>query len=230
MRQNKRFTIKIMDRVFESDEDGLLDLNEIWRGCNLPENKRPSQWRGKLPGNLRRCADLHTVENQTLTIKDSTTKGSERASVAYAMWVSFEFYCQVLDAFVALRKGNLEEAVLIAAGTMSEEDEHLLLKFAAMKGLCFTKSCWYANIKHPTKFLNYLKHNPNWVYFSENSYGKLYATEEGIEKGIVYNCYGEPDTSKVVMRFTQKGRNLLRKNSKHFNSKVEQNISKLEVL
>lgn len=43
MREDKRFTIKIMGEVFESDADGFLDLNEIWRGCGLPTNKRPSQ-------------------------------------------------------------------------------------------------------------------------------------------------------------------------------------------
>jgi hypothetical protein len=153
--------------------------------------------------------------------------GDERAAVAYAMWVSFEFYCEVLDAFIAIRRGNFEEAIKIAGSTMSEEDEHLLIKFASMKGLCFTKSCWYANIKHPTKFLTYLKRNSKWKYFSENSFGKLYATEEGIEKGIVYNCYGDPETSKVVMRFTQKGRDLLRKHSKHFNTRVEEKLGEL---
>jgi hypothetical protein len=225
--EDKRFTIKIMGKVFESDGSGMLDLNDIWRGCNLPDTRRPSQWRGKIVDELRRYADLQTVENPSLTIKVSTTKGNRRASIAYAMWVSFEFYCEVLDAFVNLSEGNIERAIEIAAGTMSKEDEHLLLKFAAQKGLCFTKSCWYANIDHPNKLLNYLKRNINWKYFGENQYGKLYATDEGIEQGIVYNCYGDRDSSKVVMRFTQKGRELLRNNNKYFNSKVQENFEVL---
>lgn len=143
------------------------------------------------------------------------------------MWVSFEFYCSVLDSFIALRRGNLEEAVMLAAGTMSEEDEYLLVKFAAMKGLCFTKSCWYANIKHPNKLLTYLKNNAKWKYFAENEHGRLYATKEGIDKGYTYNCYGDWDSNKVVMRFTQKGRELLRKNNNFFNKKVEENFYKL---
>lgn len=224
---NKRFSIKILGKEFYSDKDGFLDLNDIWRGCNLPNNRRPSQWRSKVKDELKRCANLHIKENQSLTIKEDTTVGDERATVAYAMWVSFEFYCSVLDAFIALRNGNLEEAVMLAAGTMSKEDEHLLIKFAAMKGLCFTKSCWYANIEHPNKFLNYLRNNPNWKYFSENSHGRLYATKQGIDEGIVYNCYGEPDTAKVVMRFTQKGRDLLRKHNKHFNVKVRERFNQL---
>ena len=104
---------------------------------------------------------------------------------------------------------------------MSKDDEYLLVKFAAMKGLCFTKSCWYANIKHPNKLLTYLKRNSNWTYFDENSHGRLYATPKGIEEGLTYNCYGEWDSSKVVMRFTQKGRDLLRKHNGHFNNKVD---------
>lgn len=218
----KQFTIKIQGKVFESDRNGMLDLNDIWRGCKLPNTKRPSQWRSKVKDDLTRCANLHTTINQSLTIKYETTKGDERASVAYAMWVSFEFYCEVLDAFIALRRGNLEEAVLLAGGTMSQEDEYLLIKFASMKGLCFTKSCWYANITHPNKLLTYLKKNSNWKYFEENEYGKLYATKSGIDAGYTYNCYGDWDSSKVVMRFTQKGRELLRKHREHFNKRVEE--------
>jgi hypothetical protein len=218
----KRFTIKIQGKVFESDREGMLDLNDVWRGCKLPNTKRPSQWRSKVKDDLLRCANLHITTNQSLTIKDETTKGDERASVAYAMWVSFEFYCEVLDAFIALRRGNLEEAVMLAGGTMSQEDEYLLVKFASMKGLCFTKSCWYANITHPNKLLTYLKKNSNWKYFEENEHGKLYATKSGIDSGYTYNCYGEWDSSKVVMRFTQRGRELLRKHREHFNTRVEE--------
>lgn len=223
----KQFTIKIFGKVFESDEDGFLNLNDIWNGCNLPDTRRPSQWRSKVKDELLRCANLHIVKNQQLNLNADYTIGDERATVAYAMWVSFEFYCEVLDSFIALRNGNIEEAVLLAAGTMSKEDEHLLIKFAAMKGLCFTKSCWYANIKHPNKLLTYLKKNPNWKYFSENEHGRLYATKDGIDKGYTYNCYGDWDSSKVVMRFTQKGRTLLRKYNTHFNSKVNELFHKL---
>lgn len=223
MLEDKRFTIKIMGKIFESDEDGFLNLNAIWKGLNLPYNKRPSQWRDrKVVDTLRRNANMHTVNGD-----GGYTAGDERATVAYAMWINVDFYIEVLDAFINLRNGNFEEAIKIAGSTMSEEDEHLLLKFASMKGLCFTKSCWYANIQHPNKLLNYLKRNSNWKYFSENDFGKLYATEEGIDAGIVYNCYGDPNTSKVVMRFTQKGRELLRQNNKHFNGRVEKYFATL---
>lgn len=219
---SSKFTIKIMGQVFESDEDGMLDLNDIWRGCNLPENKRPSEWKSSIKQLLTNSDKIRNKAGRY-----GYTKSYEEGAIAYAMFVSDEFYLDVITAFKELRKGNIEEAVLLAAGTMSKEDEHLLIKFSSMKGLCFTKSCWYANIEHPNKLLNYLKRNPNWKYFAENKFGKLYATEEGIDKGIVYNCYGEPDTSKVVMRFTQKGRDLLRKNNKHFNGIVKNNFSYL---
>lgn len=217
----KQFTIKIFDKVFESSPDGFLDLNDIHKALNLPKNKAPSQWRDKkVVDKLKHYANMKTARKTTAYNQHNTLVGDEKATVAYAMWVSYDFFSQVLDAFVALRQGNIEEAVMLAAGTMSEEDEYLLVKFAAMKGLCFTKSCWYANIQYPNKFLNYLRCNPNWKYFDENSHGRLFATQEGIDNKITYNCYGDPDSSKVVMRFTQKGRELLRKNSKHFNQKV----------
>lgn len=220
---SKRFTIKIMGQVFESDENGMLNLNDIHKRLQLPPQKRPSQWRDrKVVDALKRCANMHTVNGD-----GGYTAGDEKATIAYAMWIDIEFYMQVLDAFIAIRKGNLEEAVLLAGSTMSKEDEYLLVKFAAMKGLCFTKSCWYANIHHPNKLLTYLKKNPNWKYFAENKYGRLYATDEGIEKGYTYNCYGEWDTEKVVMRFTQKGREMLRQHNQHFNKKVEESFDRL---
>lgn len=159
--------------------------------------------------------------NENNNLANPFYEGDETATIAYAMFISVDFYIQVVNAFIELRRGNIEEAVLLAGGTMSKEDEHLLVKFASMKGLCFTKSCWYANIQHPTKFLNYLKRNSNWKYFTENVHGRLVATDLGIKNKITYNCYGDPDSSKVVMRFTQKGRDLLRKHHVHFNRKVQ---------
>lgn len=225
---SKRFTIKIMGQVFESDEDGFLNLNEIKNRLNLPESKKPSRWDNAFSRSF--------VESRNLVLKEikhlgaGATKyyaGDEEATIGYAMFVSVDFYRAVIKAFVEVRRGNLEEAVLLAGSTMSKEDEYLLVKFAAMKGLCFTKSCWYANIHHPNKLLTYLKKNPNWKYFAENKYGRLYATDEGIEKGYTYNCYGEWDTEKVVMRFTQKGREMLRQHNQHFNKKVEESFDRL---
>lgn len=222
-----KFTIKIEGKVFESDEEGLLNLNDIWKGCGLTESKRPSEWRNKVSEGLRQSGNLRSARKSTGYNEHWVTTGDERATVAYAMWISLDFYLSVMDAFIELRNGNLEKAVLLAGGTMSPEDEHLLIKFSSMKGLCFTKSCWYANIKHPNKLLNFLKINPYWKYFKENSYGKLYATESGIKEGLVYNCYGDWDSSKVVMRLTQKGREMLRKNSAYFNNKVDVNLDLL---
>lgn len=227
---SKSFTIKIMGRVFESDDSGMLNLNDIRRGLDLPSKNEPSQWRGKVRDKLFETGNLQAIEISNLhnpNLKSRFIAGDEKGTIAYAMWVSVDFYLQVLDAFIALRRGNLEEAVLLAGSTMSKEDEYLLVKFAAMKGLCFTKSCWYANIKHPNKLMTYLKKNPNWKYFAENKYGRLYATSDGIEKGYTYNCYGEWDTEKVVMRFTQKGRDMLRQHNQHFNKKVDESFDML---
>ena len=219
MREDKRFTIKIEGKVFYSDWDGLLNLNTIHKEFNLPESKKPSKWRNEVSRKLKEGTNLSLNENNNLA--NPFYEGDETATIAYAMFINVDFYIQVVNAFIQLRRGNIEEAVLLAGGTMSEEDEHLLVKFASMKGLCFTKSCWYANIQHPNKFLNYLKRNSNWKYFTENVHGRLVATDLGIKNKITYNCYGDPDSSKVVMRFTQKGRDLLRKHHVHFNKKVQ---------
>lgn len=56
-----KFDIKIMGEVFESDDNGFLDLNNICKGCNLGENNLPSEWRGKVKDRLIETANLRVV-------------------------------------------------------------------------------------------------------------------------------------------------------------------------
>ncbi len=104
---------------------------------------------------------------------------------------------------------------------MSEDDNYYLQKLASMKGLCWTKTCWYANIPNPQKLMDYLKCNTKWKYTGINPHGKYYATKEGIDSGYFYNCYGDPDTSKVVMRVTQQGREMFREHSEKLNKLMQ---------
>lgn len=217
---SKKFSIKVEGKEFESDDEGMFDLNIIWRDFNLPNKNRPSEWRNKIASGLRQSGNLRTARKSTTYNEHSTLIADERATVAYAMWISLEFYMSVIDAFIALRNGEFEKAVEIAGETLSEDDNYYLQKLAAMKGLCFQKSCWYANITEPNKVMNYLLRRSDWKYFSKNSFGKLYATEEGVNEGLFYNCYGTSDSSKVVMRVTKKGREKLREHAWWFNSKV----------
>lgn len=41
--------ITIEGHSFKSNESGMWNLTEIWKILGLPNNKLPSQWRGKVP-------------------------------------------------------------------------------------------------------------------------------------------------------------------------------------
>lgn len=223
MNEKKKFTIKIDGKVFTSDEDGFLNLNDIWRVCNLPEKKRPSEWKSSIRKLLDDSDNIRKrlVITGTSVVPTNMTFGSEKATIAYAMFVSNDFYMTVVDSFIGLRHGKLEQAVELAGSTMSDKDNYYLQKIMQMKGLCFTKSCWYANIPHPNKLINVLHKLNKWNYTAINSVGKIYATKEGIDSGYFYNCYGEPESSKVVMRITKSGREMFREHYQYFNSLVE---------
>lgn len=216
----KNFSIKIGNKVFESDEDGFLNLNIIHKALGLPTNKLPSQWRSKVRDYYEANANLHSLKNPNQSKGEAAyfMVATEVATIAYAMWVDIEFHTQVVEAFLNLRQGNIEEAINIAGNTMSDEDNYLLSKINEQKGLAWTKACWVANIYEPVTIMRYLAHKKkNWNYFAVNEHGKYYATQAGIDEGYFYNCYGSPDSSKVVMRVTKKGREEMKQNNEWFN-------------
>lgn len=83
-----KFSIKIKGEVFTSDEDGYLDLNEIWNEFKLSESKKPSKWRNAV-------SQLFKYEEK-LIIKEVTHIGAdfskfysadEEATIEYCKWV-----------------------------------------------------------------------------------------------------------------------------------------------
>lgn len=218
------FSIKIDGKVFESDEGGYLNLNDIWNTFNLPNKNRPSEWRNKVAKDLRQSGDLRIARKSTTYNEFNILIADEHAAVAYAMWVSLDFYKSVLNAFVELRRGNLEEAVKIAASTMSKEDSYYLKKKTSQAGMLWLESCWFSGIKHPNLLMDYLHKNSNWNYFERNEFGTTVATELGIEKGYFYNR-GNIFTRNCRLCITPSGREVLRKYNKELNKLVNKSLT-----
>nr|WP_314899171.1 hypothetical protein [uncultured Deefgea sp.] len=107
----------IEGKKFIPDDQGRWSLNEIHRELGLQVNREPSEWRTKQAALFRVGT---TAENAAVTHchlitenngrAGSDTKASEAATIAYAMWVSDDFYLEVIEAFSLLRSIAVELA------------------------------------------------------------------------------------------------------------------------
>lgn len=88
-----------------SNDDGMFDLNDIWRDYDLKASKRPSQWDNEVRHKLSSCGNIHSING-----RGGKTLATLEALYAYAMWVDVEFYMVVVEAFAALTRGETEKA------------------------------------------------------------------------------------------------------------------------
>lgn len=213
-----KFSIKIMDKVFESNEDGMLDLNDIRIGCNLPDNKIPNQWRSKVSQSLFSTGNLQSlkINNLASNLPYQFIAATEVGAIAYAMWVSPEFYLDVVNAFVALRNGQVEEALAIASNTLSEADAHYLKRQMKLKGLFWDESCAFAGIKHPRLCKQMLLNHERFNYFDRQG-----NVADNDKAEVYFYNRGNKFTSSVRLCVTPEGRMWLRDNAAWFNKHTE---------
>ena len=91
------------------NQDRMWNLNELHKTLELPSGKEPGQWRSSLKDRLVKDANLHVLAG-----RNGGTLATEEAAIAYAMWVSEEFYLKVIRAFIALRNDKVSEAKALA--------------------------------------------------------------------------------------------------------------------
>jgi len=141
--------IVIEGHAFEPNAEGLWSLSEINK--TLPDRaKPPAQWRGRDRDYFERCADLHTVIGD-----QGGTWATERATIAYAMACSIDFYVMVVDAFVTMRNDAIISARMSSL-TLVEKDKLLadnmpkaaaLMLKAKAHGISWTDACRAARIE-----------------------------------------------------------------------------------
>ncbi len=192
-----KFDIKIMGVEFESDEDGALDLNSIWKGCNLDEKKRPSEWRNREAKYFRQTAKLRSGSEIKELGKPPVPflKADEDTTIAYAMWVDIEFYLDVIQSFRDLRHGNIQGALESAANTMSETAADKMMQVVwenlnGMKVVNQRTALQLAGIEKPIVFMRELRKRTK-------SYERIID-----EQKIVLQTYAP---NKWTDRFTQDG-------------------------
>lgn len=155
---SEQLPIVIAGRAFKPSSEGLWSLTEINKA--LPDlTKPPAQWRGRERDYFERCANLHSVNGD-----QGGTWATERATIAYAMACSLDFYVMVVDAFVIMRSDAILSARM-ASLALTEKDELLaenmpkasaLMLKAAGHGISWTDACRAAKIKQPRLAKQYL--------------------------------------------------------------------------
>lgn len=217
-----KFNITVENKTFESNEDGMLNLNSIWKECGLGENKRPSQWRNDVSRSFFESANLQSREVATVGGSNLTSKAlfaDEEATIGYAMFVSVDFYRIVVKAFVALRQGAVEEAQRLAALTKTVEETHYLKRQERVLGMSWDESCAYAGIVNSQACRHMLLAHPLFTFFEKNSRGDYYVTTSGAESGYFYNR-GNVFNENTVMKVSKEGRLWLKQNNGWFNKQT----------
>lgn len=119
--------IKIKGIEFKPDINGLYNLTDIHKKLGLPNNKRPAQWRTDISREFSKCANLHIKEG-----KLGYTLATEQAAIAYAMWVSYEFYILVVNTFIIVRNDALLSARIVSK-MVEDSADFLIENSAALK-------------------------------------------------------------------------------------------------
>ncbi|GKW27882.1 KilA-N domain-containing protein [Pectobacterium brasiliense] len=126
---NTLLPIIINGHSFTCDENQMWNLNEIYRTLDLPDSKRPSEWNNQVRTQLDRSGNFRTVNGD-----GGGTWATEKGTVAYAMWVSTDFYSLVIDAFVFMRNDAImRERIAI----LQADEAHAELSIAAPKADIF---------------------------------------------------------------------------------------------
>ena len=106
------------DIVLHSNQDGMFDLNDIWRQAGLEEKKRPSEWKSEIKEALLHSEKIRSVNGGV----NRGTWATEQSVYAYAMFISTEFYVAVVEAFTLLVQGKTEEALDTATSFVVTEE------------------------------------------------------------------------------------------------------------
>lgn len=182
MKNEVLLPVVINDHAFTANADGMWNLTAIHKGLGLPDSKRPGQWSNAVQRELYRCGNFNTVNGD-----NGGTMATEAATIAYAMWVSTDFYLMVTHAFVAMRNSAIREAkakdALLAANMPKAT---ALQRKAEGHGLTWTEACRVAGIQQPRLALEFLAKGPMFSYVCDDfgsRTGQIRPKQQGFTSG-----------------------------------------------
>jgi len=165
---NTPIPVSLLGQTFTANADRMWHLNEIHKGLDLPDSKSPSKWDNEISRALEASRNFVKVDKVG-------SFADELGTIAYAMWVSPEFYLMVASAFVVMRnhavselrhKDALLDANMPKASTLDMK--------ARGAGLTWTEACRVAGIQQPRLALEALVSVKVFVYPVDN-----FGTREG---------------------------------------------------
>lgn len=200
------YPIVIEGHAFEAKNSlwSLTQINKL-----LPHlTKPPAQWRGREREYFEGCADLHIVHGD-----QGGTWATERATIAYAMACSLDFYIMVVDAFVSMRNDAIISARL-ASLALIEKDKLLsanmpkaatLMHKAETIGLSWAEACRTAGVVNTRLAKIYLVYKGRFLSKEHPTESRklLEPKSSGFSCGFFKRCstyYGNPDGFRVTAK------------------------------
>ena len=164
-------------QTFRPNEDGVWNLNEIAKTLNVGE---PGQWRNAVQAALIKDANLHVSHG-------NGTLATEEGAIAYAMWVSTDFYLMVIRAFIAMRNSAVRELRHKDALLDANMPKATTLDMKARgAGLTWTEACRVAGIQQPRLALEFLAKGTMFVHVCDDfgsRTGQIRPKQQGFSSG-----------------------------------------------
>ncbi len=103
----------LIGNVFiNQDEHGRYRLNDLHIASGAPQSKKPGKWMQNqeaidLIAVMSKCGNRHLEQNQSLVVihggSQQGTYAIDKIMIAYATWISPEFFNQVIDTYLAAK-------------------------------------------------------------------------------------------------------------------------------
>lgn len=175
--QTDLLPIVIEGQTFKPNEDGMWNLNEIAKTLNVRE---PGQWRNAVQAALIKDANLHVSHG-------NGTLATEEGAIAYAMWVSTDFYLMVIRAFIAMRNSAVRELRHKDALLDANMPKATTLDMKARgAGLTWTEACRVAGIQQPRLAFEFLAKGTMFVHVCDDfgsRTGQIRPKQQGFSSG-----------------------------------------------
>ncbi|MDB1109822.1 hypothetical protein PL026_11905 [Pseudomonas extremaustralis] len=202
--------------MFKPNAEGLWSLNEIHKTLNLSEAKRPSEWSNAVSAELFASGNFRKVDKVG-------SFADELGAIAYAMWVSTDFYLMVAGAFLAMRNSAVRELrqkdALLDANMPKATTLDLKARGA---GLAWTEACRVAGVQQPRLALAELV-KMKWFVYPVDSFGSPEGSPRPKKQGFAVGAFVKVSTdfgNKEGWRVKPRGLDWLNKHAEEVNLRV----------
>lgn len=214
--QTDLLPIVIEGQIFKPNAEGLWSLNEIHKTLNLSEAKRPSEWSNAVSAELLASGNFRKVDKVG-------SFADELGAIAYAMWVSTDFYLMVAGAFLAMRNSAVRELrqkdALLDANMPKATTLDLKARGA---GLAWTEACRVAGVQQPRLALAELV-KMKWFVYPVDSFGSPEGSPRPKKQGFAVGAFVKVSTdfgNKEGWRVKPRGLDWLNKHAEEVNLRV----------